>query len=378
MPSRPSFPTRRSRREPASAQPDTVTRAAEPTPLLSPRAALARIAPALERMGLARERPTSPPADPQPGRRAALRGGHVAPPVSRPLLVVSDFDGTLAPLVMDPWGARMLPTAQRALRRLAGRPDVAVALISGRTAQDLCGRARVGGALYLGNHGLEAGWLHRGSRPSGLHPASRADLDGFVEVADQLTERVVALVPEPWLIVERKGPAVTFHYRQAPDVPRAGRRVQEAVDRIDHDRRFERLPGRRMLELRPPGAPSKEGTMAEVVAALRPGVAIMLGDDISDAQAFVALRRAAAGSSGRSEALSLAVRARVEPLPQVEARADAVLGSPADAGAFLAALAATVAAREPEEGLSDGFDWAEGHLGDWISGERKRRPEPSG
>jgi trehalose-phosphatase len=291
--------------------------------------------------------------------------------------VVSDFDGTLASLVMDPWGAQMLPTARRALRRLAGCRDVAVALISGRTAADLCQRARVGGALYLGNHGLEVGWLRRRGRPTGLQPASRAGLAGFAELADQLADQVVALVPEPWLIVERKGPAVTFHYRQAPDVPRAGRRVQAAVDRIDHGRRFERLPGRRMLELRPPGAPSKQGTLEEVMAALRPGVAIMLGDDISDAQAFAALRRAAAGSRGRSAALSLAVRARVEPLPQVEALADAVLGSPADAAAFLADLAAAVAARGAERAVLEGFDWADS-LGGWVSGGPTRPPARSG
>lgn len=34
----------------------------------------------------------------------------------RPLLVVSDFDGTLSRIVDDPWGARILPLGRRALR----------------------------------------------------------------------------------------------------------------------------------------------------------------------------------------------------------------------------------------------------------------------
>src|SRR5688572_9025483 len=38
----------------------------------------------------------------------------------RPLLVVSDFDGTLSQIVNDPWGARILPLGRTALRRLAG------------------------------------------------------------------------------------------------------------------------------------------------------------------------------------------------------------------------------------------------------------------
>ena len=88
----------------------------------------------------------------------------------RPWLIVSDFDGTLSLLVMDPWGARILPQARRALRRLAGRADTTVALLSGRTALDLAGRVRVGGAQYLGNHGLEQGRDRKSTRLNSSHP----------------------------------------------------------------------------------------------------------------------------------------------------------------------------------------------------------------
>ncbi|MEO7118735.1 MAG: trehalose-phosphatase, partial [Candidatus Limnocylindrales bacterium] len=84
----------------------------------------------------------------------------------RPLLVVSDFDGTLSQIVLDPWAARMLPLAQRAMRRLAGVEGVMVAMLSGRTASDVAGRSRIGGATYLGNHGVEAGRLARRQRAS--------------------------------------------------------------------------------------------------------------------------------------------------------------------------------------------------------------------
>ncbi|HEY7600339.1 MAG TPA: trehalose-phosphatase, partial [Candidatus Limnocylindrales bacterium] len=61
----------------------------------------------------------------------------------RPLLVVSDFDGTLSNIVMDPWAAEVLPLGRRALRRLAGKPGVHVAVLSGRTATDVARRVRV-------------------------------------------------------------------------------------------------------------------------------------------------------------------------------------------------------------------------------------------
>jgi trehalose-6-phosphatase len=55
----------------------------------------------------------------------------------RGLLVALDFDGTLSPLVSDPAAARALPTARRAVERLAGSPSVQVALVSGRGLADL-------------------------------------------------------------------------------------------------------------------------------------------------------------------------------------------------------------------------------------------------
>ena len=127
----------------------------------------------------------------------------------RPLLVVSDFDGTLAHLQSDPWGARILPGARTALRRLAAQPDVHIAFLSGRTATDLVGRVRVGGATYLGDHGTERGRLGRGVR------AERLTIDvvplppHLSLLGERVARAVEAAVPEPWLIVERKLPGVT-------------------------------------------------------------------------------------------------------------------------------------------------------------------------
>ena len=53
------------------------------------------------------------------------------------LLVAADFDGTLAPIVPQPWMARADPAAVRALRALAELPRTHVAIISGRSLADL-------------------------------------------------------------------------------------------------------------------------------------------------------------------------------------------------------------------------------------------------
>ena len=254
----------------------------------------------------------------------------------RPCLVVSDFDGTIARIGLDPWGARPEPLAQRALRRLAGIPGVEVVLLSGRTARDLAGRVRVGGATYLGNHGLERGLLPRGARAESLRVVADPSHDGHLAACRALAEALPREIGQPWLIVEPKFPAVTFWYRSAPDIPGAARLVRTIVDRLDPDGRFERFPGKRCLELRPPGATEKRDAVAWLLRERRPATAILIGDDVSDALAFAVLHEARA--AGSLAGLALGVHAFGEIPPQVAETADAILASPLETARFLAAL----------------------------------------
>src|SRR5262245_14413270 len=89
-----------------------------------------------------------------------------------PLLVASDFDGTLAFVQADPWAARIHAPSQRALRRLSAASGVRVVLFSGRTASDLAGRSRIGGVTYLGDHGVERADVPRGFRPGSMRIAT--------------------------------------------------------------------------------------------------------------------------------------------------------------------------------------------------------------
>ena len=255
----------------------------------------------------------------------------------RPVLVASDFDGTLAHLSRDPWGARILPLARRALRELAVRPRTHVALISGRTAADLAGRVRIGGATYLGNHGVERGHLPRRARAESLLIEVAPLPPHYTALAEALSTAVQTAMPEPWMVIERKLPAVTFHFRGAPDVPAAATAVTAIVDAVDRDRAMVRFPGRRALELRPPGAPAKGESMRFLLDEHRPAVAFMLGDDRYDARAFDVLR--AARDAGEIDGLAIAVAAHPDVLPDVAPHADLILAGPADAAGFLSGLA---------------------------------------
>ncbi len=174
------------------------------------------------------------------------------------LLVVADFDGTLAEASRDPGAATIVPLARRALRRLAGvaatSPGrVTVAVLTGRTAADVAARVGVGGILYLGDHGLQRGTYPRGSRPGSINTTFRGGHDASFAPAEQLADRVPDLLGRPaWLFVERKGPSVAFHVRQAEDPLAARAAVQSAIEEAErglppHD--LAALPG-------PPGGGS--------------------------------------------------------------------------------------------------------------------------
>ena len=255
----------------------------------------------------------------------------------RPLLVVSDFDGTLSNIVSDPWGASILNLGRRALRSLAGMDGVHVAVLSGRSARDVAARVRVGNVSYVGNHGMERAFVPRGGRPEAL----TADVDEASHEAVHAAERVAGemplLIDEPWLVVEPKPPSVAFHWRQAPDLEAAAARVMAAAEQLDPDHVLERIPGRRVLEMRPPGAVAKGEAFERLVAELKPRAVFMLGDDVSDARAFRSLRELR--SRGVTDGVAVAVHARAEVPPAVLEAADLVLASPVVATRFLAALA---------------------------------------
>jgi trehalose-phosphatase len=263
-----------------------------------------------------------------------------------PLLVVTDFDGTLAPISPDPMGAQIEPIGRRAIRRLARlaerRPDrLSVVILSGRTALDVAGRVRVGGVRYLGNHGVEGGELARSTRAERLAVAVEPALAGWVEPATALGNMVATTLGQPdWLFVERKGPSVAFHFRQASDPDAARLAVLEAIESAERalgGTGLASLEGRRIVELRPAGAGGKGAAVARLIKSLRPGAVLVLGDDRSDAEAFDVVR----GARDRDElsGLAVAVHAALEAPPEVKAAADVELASPRDAARLLAAVA---------------------------------------
>jgi trehalose 6-phosphate phosphatase len=237
-----------------------------------------------------------------------------------------DFDGSLAPIVLDPAAATALPAARAALARLAPHLGL-VAVVSGRPASFLRDALALDRVQYVGTYGLER--IVDGEVV--LDERARPYLDAIARAADDAEAAL------PGLRVERKGDvAVTVHWRDQPERGEAAARwASEAAPRLGLEAP---LRGRMAVELRPP-VPVDKGT---VVTGLARGMhaAAFAGDDVGDLPAFAALQ----GLVDRGElahAASIGV-ASVESPPDVHA-ADVVVDGPAGLAALLDALADALA-----------------------------------
>jgi trehalose 6-phosphate phosphatase len=277
-----------------------------------------------------------------------------------PLLVIVDFDGTLAVGSRDPAVARIEPPAQRALRKLGGiateRPKrLHVAVLTGRIVADVAARVRVGGVEYLGDHGLEHGVLARGARAERLVPMTDPAYDVHRDAAEILASGVAAELGDPgWLFVERKGPSVAFHVRQADDVPAARAAVVAAIETVERRERLvhglAHYRGRTVVDLRPEDAGGKREAVERLIARHRPGGVVALGDEMSDIDAFEAVivaRTGARGVGGPGRAghpvgvgVTVAVHGASRPAPsELLAVADLRIAGAHEVGRLLAALA---------------------------------------
>jgi len=269
--------------------------------------------------------------------------------VEGPILIVSDFDGTLARGSGDPTAAAIEPLARRSLRRLArlatDRPGrLRTAILTGRTALDAATRVRVGGIEYLGDHGLQSGWLPRGARPASLVTTYEPGFEGHVPAARALASGVGGRLGHPeWLYVESKGPSVAFHFRGAADRDAARDAVQAAVRETERevgDHGLAHYRGRLVVDLRPVRAGGKGEAMARLIDRVRPAVVVALGDDVSDADAFAVLR--AARTSSGLVGLAVAVLGPHGMPDTVRDNADLHLASPHEASRLLASIARIV------------------------------------
>jgi trehalose 6-phosphate phosphatase len=191
----------------------------------------------------------------------------------RPLLLASDYDGVLAPLVDDPSAAVPTPGVAGTLTRLSGVDGVTVALVSGRGVDDLQRTSRLAGPYrWVGSHGAEFDGPLTGPL------AARRDA---------LTERLRPLVSAtPGARLEVKPASVAVHVREVVDRPAAAELLAEVERQVDSSLTLK--PGKEVLEVAVTDA-DKGAALSRLRNELGAAAVLYLGDDVTDEDGFRAL-----------------------------------------------------------------------------------------
>ncbi len=244
--------------------------------------------------------------------------------------ILTDVDGTIAPIVRDPGGAAVPERTRELLRSLAERYAL-VGCLSGRRALDARRVVGLDQLAYSGNHGFEL--LLPGEdevRPDPSLDGHEGDAPRFVDGLDRSElERV-------GIRTEDKGAIVGLHWRGAENEGAAESLAHEIASEaewqglVPHD-------GRKVLEIRPNVAINKGIAVAALIPARPVDAALYGGDDRTDVDAFVALRTLR--DDGRLKAIACIAVASEESPPEVSEGADLTVAGPEAFVRVLEALA---------------------------------------
>ncbi|KZM68731.1 trehalose-phosphatase [Nocardia terpenica] len=194
------------------------------------------------------------------------------------LLVASDYDGTIAPIVSDPAKAYPHRESVSALRALAGLTATTAAVISGRALRDLAALSRLPVEVQLiGSHGSEfdVGFVHA--------------IDNDAKQLLQEVQNSLTHIAEnnPGAAVELKPASVALHVRNAS--PEVGRRaLQQARQGPASWVGVQVTEGKAVIELAV--IQTDKGAALDIIRHQEgASAAVFFGDDVTDEKAFARL-----------------------------------------------------------------------------------------
>ena len=224
-------------------------------------------------------------ADALPQDDAATENRAEAEPIVHPLLpprdelaLLLDIDGTLLDLAPTPREVWVPPGLADTLSRLIARCSGALALVSGRSLNDIDMIFAPAVFPAVGGHGAEMR----------LAPDSEAVATHAPPMDKDLKRRLAAIAKlAPGILVEDKGYSLALHYRLAPQAEQA---IYQAVAQLRADlpsAPIEVLPGKCVCEIKHSGFTKATGVrellMHDPFKGRRP---LFIGDDVTDETVF--------------------------------------------------------------------------------------------
>jgi trehalose 6-phosphate phosphatase len=192
--------------------------------------------------------------------------------------ILLDIDGTLLDLAPTPREVWVPPGLSNTLNRLLEKTSGALALVSGRSLNDIDLIFAPDQFPALGGHGAEMRISADGEAVATHAPP----------MDKELKRRLAAIAKlSPGILLEDKGYSLALHYRLAPHAEKA---IYEAVSLIRADlpnASIEVLPGKCVCEIKHAGFTKATGVTElmtlEPFKGRRP---IFIGDDVTDESVF--------------------------------------------------------------------------------------------
>lgn len=238
--------------------------------------------------------------------------------VHRPLGLVFDIDGTLSPIAPTPDMARLHPDVTGLLEQAMNKPDVYVAIVTGRAVDNGAAMINLGRLTYIGTHGLE--WSE--GLPSSSSVYTLQEAADYIDPGKQLLDIAEHhLSGLPGFIVERKRVGGAVHYRLCPDPVEARLQIFSLLKEPAEKLNMILSEGKQVVEIKAPLKINKGKAVRKLVERFDLSGVIFAGDDRTDLDA---IKEIAEMRSEGISGLSIVVK-HLDTLPELLEHADVVV-----------------------------------------------------
>jgi len=207
------------------------------------------------------------------------------------ILLFLDYDGTLTPIAETPNKAVISREAKDLLNKLSKKSHCSVAIISGRSLNDIKGLVGLKDIIYVGNHGLEI----EGPKikfESHVMPRLKAIIRHIYEDAVSKLSKIKGV------LIEDKRLAISVHYRlvDKKDIQEFLSIFNEITDSYIVRSKIKVDSGKKVYEIKPPGMWDKGEVVLwllvrqQFLSGKNKIFPVYIGDDVTDENAFKVLK----------------------------------------------------------------------------------------
>ena len=199
------------------------------------------------------------------------------------ILLLTDYDGTLTPIVGRPELANLPQRAKQSLQLLAENPHLTLGIISGRTLEDLQEKVGIEGIIYVGNHGLEI----EGPGITYVNPVAGKAGPILSSLSEELS-KALSGIKGAWM--DNKGLTLSLHYRFVDEaqIEEMSEIFHEAIKASLASGEVQIIMSKKAYDIKPTVDWDKGEAAAFIAKRIskKEPLTVYLGDDVTDYDGF--------------------------------------------------------------------------------------------